>query len=109
MSQFKRQTLRGEPIRVGDHEVVPEARVWSWQTKEAVIHDAGHAAERGMLVVRTRPTALIDRSGESTRRIPVIDVNRRLEVLLLITALALPIVLNAVALFAKQAKPKRAP
>ena len=106
MSQFKRETLRGEPIRVGDHEVVPEARVWSWQRKEAVIRDAGHAAERGMLMARARPTALLDRTGGSTRRIPVIDVNRRLEVLLLITALALPIVLNAVALFVKTVKPR---
>jgi hypothetical protein len=106
MSQFKRETLRGEPIRVGDHEVVPEARVWSWQMKEAVIHAADHAAERGTWIVRARPTALIDRTGESTRRVPVIDVNRRLEVLLLITALALPIVLNAVALFVKPVKPR---
>ena len=106
MSQFKRETLRGAPIRVGDHEVSPEARVWSWQTKEAVVHNTRHIFERGLLIAGARPTALIDRVGATTRRIPVVDVNRQLEVLLLITALALPIVSSVVVLLVKPVKPK---
>ena len=105
MSKFRRETLHGEPIRVGDHEIVPEARVWSWQTKEAVIHDAGHVSGRGIMIVRAQPTALIDRSPSAARRIRVIDANRRLELLLLIAAVLLPIVLNAAVILLRQARP----
>ena len=104
MSRFRRETIRGEPIRVGDHEIVPEARVWSWQTKEAVIRDAGHASGRGVMIVRAQPTALIDRTADATRRIRVIDANRRLELILLIAAVLLPIVLNAAVSLLRQAR-----
>jgi hypothetical protein len=105
MSKFRRETIRGEPIRVGDHAIVPEARVWSWQTKEAVIHDAGHVSGRGIMIVRAQPTALIDHTADTTRRIRVVDANRQLELILLIAAVLLPIVLNAAVILLRQARP----
>ncbi len=104
MSKLKRETLRGVPIHVGDHEIILEARVWSWQTKEAVIRDAHHAYERGLLIAQARPTALLDRVAGKTYRVPIVDRNRQLEVVLLSAAIALPIILNTAAALLRSAR-----
>jgi len=51
-----------------------------------------------------RPTVLWDRASERTYRVPVLDVNRRLEMLLLAAALLLPLLLNTAARFARLAR-----
>jgi len=104
MWTLKRETVRGRPIRMGAREIVPEARVWLVRTGEAVIGQDGEAALHGGLWLRAAPTALFDRAPERTYRVPIVDVNRRLEGLLLAAALALPLVLNVAAGFARQAR-----
>lgn len=94
---LKREVVRGQPIRLGEREIVPEAVIWSWQRADATLHQTGPATLLGGLFRWARPTALLDRAPERTYRIPVSDVNHRLEVLLLIAALLLPIVMNAAA------------
>jgi hypothetical protein len=94
---LKREIVRGAPITLGDHEVVPEAVVWSWQRASATLKPAGQATFLGGLLRWARPTALYDRMPNRTYRIPVSDVNHQLETLLLIAAALLPVVLNAAA------------
>ena len=91
---LKREVVRGEPIKVGDREIVPEAVIWSWRRSEATLSQKNQAMLWGGLFRWARPTALFDRAADRTYRIPVSDVNHRLEVLLLIAAALLPIVLN---------------
>lgn len=107
MWTLKRETVRGQPVRIGGREIVPEARVWLLRAGEAVIGQGGRAALRGGLWLWATPTALLDRAPERTYRIPIVDVNRRLEGLLLVAALALPLVLNVAAGFARQARGRR--
>lgn len=92
---LKREVVRGEPIKMGDREIVPEAVIWSWRRSEATLSQKNQAMLWGGLFRWARPTALFDRAADRTYRIPVSDVNHRLEALLLIAAVLLPIVLNA--------------
>jgi hypothetical protein len=92
---LKREIVRGEPIKLGEREIVPEAVIWSWRRSEATLSQNGQAAMWGGLFRWARPTALFERTTDRTYRIPVSDVNHRLEALLLIAAVLLPIVLNA--------------
>jgi len=92
---LKREVVRGEPIKVGNREIVPEAVIWSWRRSEATLNQGGQASWLGGLFRWARPTALFDRGADRTYRVPVSDVNHRLEALLLIAAVLLPVVLNA--------------
>ncbi len=92
---LKREVVRGEPIKVGDREIVPEAVIWSWQRADATLRQGGHTSLLGGLFRWARPTALFDRAADRTYRVPVSDVNHRLEALLLIAAVLLPVVMNA--------------
>lgn len=104
MLTLKRETVRGRPYRVGQREVVPEARVWILRSSEAVIGEGERAVLRGGLWLWARPTVLLDRAPERTYRVSVVDVNRRLEMLLLVAALLLPRMLNTAARFARLAQ-----
>jgi hypothetical protein len=94
---LKREVVRGQPIRWGAHEIVPEAVIWSWQRADATLRWTGLVTLLGGQLRWARPTALLDRTPERTERIPVRDVNHRLEAVLLIAALWLPIVMTAAA------------
>ena len=93
--KLKREVVRGEPIKVSDREIVPEAVIWSWQRSDATFRQHGQMSLAGGLFRWARPTALFDRAADRTYRVPVSDVNHRLEALLLIAAVLLPIVMNA--------------
>jgi hypothetical protein len=92
---LKREVVRGAPIKFGDREIVPEAVIWSWQHSDATLSQSGGASLWGGLFRRAQPTALSDRAPDRTYRVPVSDVNHRLEVLLLTAAVLMPIVMNA--------------
>jgi hypothetical protein len=98
----KRKIVRGKSIKVGEHEVTPEAEVTTWQRKEAIIGRGSSVPMWGLSFKQVRPTALIDQSGEAERRSPIVDRNRQIELILLIAAALLPIVLNGVAAVLKR-------
>ena len=105
---LKREVVRGEPIKVGDREIVPEAVIWSWRRSDATLAQHGHMSLVGGLFRWVRPTALFDRATDRTYRVPVSDVNHRLEALLLMAAVLLPIVMNAaVSLMRSAGLPRR--
>jgi hypothetical protein len=103
---LKREVVHGQPIRWGAHEIVPEAVIWSWQRADATLRRIGPVTLLGGLFRWARPTALLDCAPERTDRIPVHDVNHRLEAVLLIAALLLPIVMTAAANLLRGAKEK---
>ena len=82
---------------MGEHEVTPEAEVTAWQMKDAIIGSGSNVPMWGVSFRQMRPTGLIDRSGETERRIKITDRNRQIELILLIAAVLLPIVLNGLA------------
>ncbi len=91
---LKREMVRGQPLVVGEHEIVPEAVVWSWQRKDVTLKPDQSVSGYGVRWTWARPTALLDRAPEQTYRVPVVDRNRQLELWLLAAALVLPILLN---------------
>ncbi len=84
------------------HEVTPEAEVISWQMKDAVIGSSANTPMWGLSFTHMRPTALIDRSAGDERRIKIVNRNQQIELILLIAAVLLPIVFNAVATLARR-------
>ncbi|CAG0935719.1 hypothetical protein TFLX_04569 [Thermoflexales bacterium] len=93
MNGLRRETIQGRPLRVGDREIVPEAEVWSVQTKQIGLKADGLSGG-GVWWSWARPTALIERGSGVERRVQITDVNLHLEIVLLIAALVLPVVLT---------------
>ena len=111
MLKLKREIVRGAPVRIGAREVVPEAEIWLWQKMNVTLPrrfdaEAAGQPERasgfGARWAWARPTALIEREGDRTRRSRIVDRNRQIETLFVIAAVLLPIVLNAAARLARQ-------
>jgi hypothetical protein len=101
MNGFRREIQHGPPLHLGDREIVTEAEVWSFQAKQMSLTDHT-AAGGGALLTWARPTAMIERSAGTERRTPVTDINRQLEIALLIAAIVLPIVLTIFTTWARR-------
>ena len=93
MNGLRRERLQGQPLQVGDREIVPEVEVWSFQAKQIGLKDSG-ASGGGAWWSWSRPTALIERSPGGERRVRINDVNLQLEIALIIAALVLPLLLT---------------
>lgn len=77
MPLIQRRIVQGEPIRVGQKEIVPEARVTSWLKRSATVGMEGVWGWGGGWV-NIQPTAVIERGPEGERRIPIRDETTRL-------------------------------
>ena len=77
MPLIQRRTIQGQPIRVGEREIIPEARVTWWIKRSATIGTAGSSGW-GAGLVNITPTALIERGPGTIRRIPIRDETMRL-------------------------------
>ena len=93
MNGFKREIMQGQPLQAGDREIVPEAEVWSFQTKQIGLK-GNSASGGGAWWSWSRPTALIERGPEGARRVRIDDVNLQLEIALIVAAIVLPLVLT---------------
>jgi hypothetical protein len=93
MNGLRRQTIQGQPLRVGDRRIVPEAEVWSVQTKQLGLNQSGTSGG-GTWWSWSRPTALIEHGPEGERRVRINDVNLQLELALLVAAIVLPVLLT---------------
>ena len=93
MNGFRQETIRGQALRVGDREIVPEAKVWSFQAKQIGLRENG-ASGGGAWWSWSHPTALIERAPGGERRVPIDDVNLQLEIALIVAAIALPVLLT---------------
>ncbi|NTU64698.1 MAG: hypothetical protein HGB05_15175 [Chloroflexi bacterium] len=101
MNGLRRETIQGQPLRVGDREIVPEAEVWSFQAKQIGLTENG-ASGGGAWWSWSRPTALIERRPGMARRVRIVDANLQLELILIIAALVLPLVLAIVTQWANR-------
>ena len=77
MPLVHRRIIQGEPIRVGQREVVPEAQVTWWLKRSATVGTDGSGGW-GAGLVNIKPTALIERGPGYVRRIPIRDETLRL-------------------------------
>jgi hypothetical protein len=93
MNGFKREIVQGSPLWVGGREIVPEAEVWSFQSKQFGLK-GNDASGGGAWWSWSRPTALIEHGPEGVRRVRINDVNLQLEIALISAAIVLPLVLT---------------
>ncbi len=93
MNGLRRETIQGQPLRVGDREIVPEAEVWSVQTKQLGLNESGTSGG-GAWWSWSRPTALIERGPDGERHVRINDVNLQLEMALIVAAIVLPVLLT---------------
>ena len=93
MNGLKRETIQGQPLHAGDREIVAEAEVWSFQTKQIGLK-GNSASGGGAWWSWSHPTALIERGPEGTRRVRIDDVNLQLEIALIVAAIVLPLLLT---------------
>ncbi len=77
MPSLRRRIILGEPIHVGQKEIIPEARVASWLRRSATVGMEGVWGWSGGWV-DIQPTAVIERGPEGERRIPIRDETARL-------------------------------
>ena len=106
MTGFKIETQHGSPLRVGDREITPEARVWSLHVKQLSLSEDG-ASGGGFHWSWSQPTALIERSADTTRRVRVRDFNLELEWALLLAAIVVPVLLMIFTRWARSTPPIR--
>jgi uncharacterized spore protein YtfJ len=83
------KTVEGEPIRIGERELVPVVRVETEVRRRAFVGANGLAGE-GAGFVHLRPVAILERSGEGEQCIPIQDRTAQLLGGLLLAALVIP-------------------
>jgi hypothetical protein len=93
MNGLKREMIRGQPLHVGDREIVPEAEVWSFQARQLGLQ-ANAASGGGAWWSWSHPTALIERGPNGEQRVRINDVNLQFEIALLVAAIMLPLLLT---------------
>lgn len=101
---IKHKLLYGEPIRVGDRQIIPQARLTWLTSRRAVFGMQNKAAANGWALIRIQPTGLIEQDRRCTRRIPIYDRTAQLLWGLLMGALAIPLLME---LAVWLARPKR--
>ena len=95
MPGLKIEKQLGAPVRVGEREITPEARVWSLHVKQINLNAQGGGAVSGggFHWSWSQPVALHENSADGMRRIPVRDFNLQLEWSLLLAAIVLLLLL----------------
>jgi uncharacterized spore protein YtfJ len=83
------KTVEGEPIRIGERELVPVVRVETEVRRRAFVGASGLAGE-GAGFVHLRPVAVLERSEEGERCISIQDRTAQLFGGLLLAALVIP-------------------
>ncbi len=99
---LKQRLVRGEPIQLGDREIVPEAR-WTWVMTRRATFGRQHQSARGWMAVHVQPTAVIEHNPTHTRRIPIHNRTHQLLWGFIAGALALPFLME---LAVRLARPK---
>ncbi len=84
------ETVRGEPIVVGDKEITPVARVISYVKKGGTIGRGVSGSGGGLVVIK--PLAVLETTSRGTRRIPIPDVTAIAMSGILLAGLALTII-----------------
>lgn len=86
------RTIEGEPIIVGEKEIVPVARVIS------------ASIGRGGGFALVKPVAVLETTPQERRRIPIPDATMRVVAAILLAGLILPLILVRLALWNSRAR-----
>ena len=84
--------VAGEPIQVGERELVPLVRVTTYARRQARL-GADDVAGQGRGFVHMRPVAILERSDRGQRQIPIRDKTAQALSGLLLAAVIIPLLL----------------
>ncbi len=96
------EVVEGEPIRVGERELVPMVRVTTSVRRRALV-GTDRLAGQGWGFVRMQPVAIVERSKGGKRRIPIQDRTAQALSGLLLAAFIIPLLLAAAIRLARKA------
>ncbi len=97
------QIIEGEPIQVAGRTLVPVVRVRHVVRRMAVVGQ-DRVAGYGWSGTHLKPIAIIERSPEGERRIPIADQAERTRFLSLVIALLAPLITLLTALAVRQTR-----
>jgi hypothetical protein len=89
---LKTHIVAGEPIQIGERELVPLVRVTTYARRQARV-GAGDVTGQGWGFVQMRPVAILERSGRGERQIPIRDKTAQAMSGLLLAAVIIPLLL----------------
>jgi hypothetical protein len=89
----KQHILRGEPIKLGEREIVPEARL-DWLVQRRATFGLDSNLAYAWTVARLTPTVVIERTPGRIRRIPIRNRTHSLLLGLAAGALLLPFLME---------------
>jgi hypothetical protein len=95
------EVIEGEPIRVGERELVPVVRVTTYRKRQALV-GTDRLAGRVWCFVRLRPTAILERDRAGERRLPIRDNTAQALSGLLLAAFVIPLLLAAAVRLARK-------
>ena len=84
--------IEGEPIRVGERELVPLVRMTAYARRQAFV-GSDRLSGQGWGFVHMHPVAILERSQGGERRIPIEDRTARSLSGLLLAAFIIPLLL----------------
>ena len=84
--------VAGEPIQVGERELVPLVRVTTYARRQARV-GADSVAGQGWGFVQMRPIAILERSDRGERHLPIRDKTAQAMSGLLLAAVIIPLLL----------------
>lgn len=87
------RAVEGEPIRVGERELVPVVRVTTYARRRAFV-GSDRLAGQGWGFVQLHPIAILERSEVGERRIPLKDRTAQMLGGLLLAAFIIPLLLG---------------
>jgi len=86
------KNVEGEPIRIGERELVPVARVTTYARRQALV-GSSQLSGQGWGFVQLRPVAILERSEAGERRILIRDKTAQMLGGLLLAAFIIPLLL----------------
>ena len=89
---LKTHIVAGEPIQVGERELVPLVRVTTYARRQVRV-GANDVAGQGQGFVHMRPVAILERSDRGERQIPIRDKTAQALSGLLLAAVIIPLLL----------------
>ncbi len=89
---LKTHIVEGEPIQIGERELVPLVRVTTYARRQAHV-GTGNVAGQGWGFVQMRPVAILERSSRGERRLPIRDGTAQAMSGLLLAAVIIPLLL----------------
>jgi len=84
--------VEGEPIQIGERELVPLVRVTTYARRQARVR-AGNVAGQGWGFVQMHPVAILERNVRGERHLPIRDRTAQTMGGLLLAAVIVPLLL----------------